>query len=47
MQVHTATRIMREPEFAFGSLMEITERPEIVFVQGEAPGSPTTAARAI
>ena len=26
---------MREPEFAFGSLMEITERPEIVFVQGE------------
>jgi acetylornithine/N-succinyldiaminopimelate aminotransferase len=26
---------MREPEFAFGSLMEITERPEIVFVKGE------------
>ena len=26
---------MREPEFAFRSLMEITERPEIVFVKGE------------
>jgi acetylornithine/N-succinyldiaminopimelate aminotransferase len=26
---------MREPAFAFGSLMEITERPEIVFVKGE------------
>jgi len=26
---------MRDPGFAFGSLMEITERPEIVFVKGE------------
>jgi acetylornithine/N-succinyldiaminopimelate aminotransferase len=26
---------LREPEFAFGSLMEITERPEIVFVKGD------------
>src|SRR6202795_2971036 len=31
----TGPRTMREPEFAFGSLMEITERPEIVFVKGE------------
>jgi acetylornithine/N-succinyldiaminopimelate aminotransferase len=26
---------VREPEFAFASLMQITERPEIVFVKGE------------
>ena len=26
---------MREPAFDFGSLMEITERPEIVFVEGQ------------